>query len=52
MRAGSLPRARPCPTDGRSDAACADNLGPRVIMLEQGMAESKRTPPFSRLGRT
>jgi hypothetical protein len=48
MRAGSLPRARPCPTDGRFDTVAArTNLGPWVIMLEQGMAESRRTPPFS-----
>jgi hypothetical protein len=48
MRAGSLSRARPGPTDGRSDAvAVRMTFGPHVEVLEQGMAESAMAPPFS-----
>jgi hypothetical protein len=46
MRAGSLPRVRLSPTDGRSDVVAAGCLGP-LVNARAGMAESQKgAPPF------
>jgi hypothetical protein len=47
MRAGSLSRARPSPTDGRSDAVAMRKPWSARRSARAEKAESTRTPPFS-----